>query len=73
MKKLFVLLVVGLLFTSCEDLFTGGSVYICTGSGAYAYHNSSNCRGLNNCGGSIKSVSVSKAKSMGRKSCSICY
>lgn len=49
------------------------SVYICTGSGAYSYHNNRNCRGLNNCGGSIKQVTVSYAQSIGRKPCRICY
>ena len=59
--------------SSCDDLFDSGGVYICTGSGAYAYHNSSSCRGLNNCRGEIKVVSVSKANSMNRKPCDICY
>lgn len=51
---------------------SGGSVYICTGSGAYAYHSNSGCRGLNNCQASIVPTSLSEAKKK-RKPCEICY
>ena len=37
------------------------------------YHSSPNCRGLNRCSGSIKSLSVSAAKSKGFSPCRICY
>lgn len=51
----------------------GGSVYICTSEYAYSYHKTRNCRGLNRCSYSIKCVSKSYAKSIGRSPCNICY
>lgn len=72
MKKILLLLVLLLGSVACEEESGSGSVYICTGSGAYAYHSNSGCRGLNNCQGSIISVSVSEAKKS-RVPCKICY
>lgn len=37
------------------------TVYICTGSGAYKYHYSRDCRGLNNCTAEIEEISEEKA------------
>ena len=51
----------------------GGNVYICTGEKAYSYHKTNHCRGLNRCSASIKCVSLSYAKSIGRTPCGICY
>lgn len=51
----------------------GGNVYICTGEGAYSYHRTKSCRGLNRCSASIKCVSKSHAESIGRTPCGICY
>ena len=51
----------------------GGSVYACYGEKAYAYHRNRNCSGLNRCSGTIKAISVSKAKSEGRSACRKCY
>ena len=48
-------------------------VYICTGPGAYRYHNKHTCRGLNNCKGEIVKVSVSYAQNHGFTACKICY
>jgi len=50
-----------------------GTVYICTGPKARKFHSSPNCRGLNRCSGSIKSLSLSAAKSRGFSPCKICY
>lgn len=49
------------------------NVYICTGASATKYHKVKNCRGLNSCGGEIKTVAESTAKSNGREKCLICY
>ena len=49
------------------------TVYICTGKSSKCYHSSSSCRGLNRCSGTIKSISLEKAKRMGRRPCKICY
>lgn len=52
---------------------TAGMVYICTGSNAKKYHCDVDCRGLNNCQGSIRQISLQKAREMGRTACKICY
>ena len=48
-------------------------VYICTGPKAETYHKSKDCRGLNRCSGSIRAISLDKAKEMRRRACKICY
>lgn len=48
-------------------------VYICTGPKAYVYHSTSDCSGLNRCSASVVTVSLSKAKAMGRRACRKCY
>lgn len=48
-------------------------VYICTGPGAYAYHEDSNCAlMMNRCTGTIKEISITKARKMKRKPCGKC-
>lgn len=49
------------------------TVYICTGPQSKKYHATKDCRGLNKCSEDIISVSLAKAKSMGRGPCGICY
>ncbi len=50
------------------------TVYICTGSYAYAYHSVSNCAGLNNCKGEIKYTDeYTAANTYGRKPCCKCW
>lgn len=48
-------------------------VYICTGGSATKYHSYKSCKGLGNCKGEIKAVSISAATSQGRTACGICY
>ena len=59
--------------TKRNTIIQSGTVYICTGPKARKYHSNQNCRGLNRCSGSIKSLSVSAAKSKGFTPCKICY
>lgn len=67
-------LVLGNVFTeSVSDNSANSVVYICTGPKAETYHKSKCCRGLNRCSGSIKAISMVKAKEMGRRACKICY
>lgn len=73
MKVIKNLTAVFLLSTLFLNASNAGSVYICNTSNSKKYHSSSGCRGLNRCNGEIIKVSVSKAKNMGRSSCSICY
>jgi len=49
------------------------NVVICNGKTAYAYHKDSKCKGLKNCKGGTKTVTLEKAKEMGRKPCGYCY
>lgn len=52
----------------------GAKVYICTRSGAYAYHVKKTCWTLKRCNeeGHIKTVSLNKAREMGRTPCKVC-
>lgn len=45
-------------------------VYICTGPKAKVYHRSKHCRGLNNCSGTVKKMSMKEARH--RRPCRIC-
>ncbi|HLZ87140.1 MAG TPA: hypothetical protein VKQ52_07870 [Puia sp.] len=48
-------------------------VYICNSSGAYAYHSTKSCRGLNRCSHEILKVTLSEAvNTYRRKPCKIC-
>jgi hypothetical protein len=48
-------------------------VYICDSRGAYAYHSSKDCRGLNRCSHGILKVTLANAvKIYHRKPCKIC-
>lgn len=49
------------------------SVYICTSSNAKKYHNTRDCRWLENCSGEIKEVSLSAAEAQGKSPCKGCY
>ena len=57
-----------LLMSSCQD-----DVYICTGRSSKCFHDDPDCRGLSNCGGTVKEVSKEYAEDMGRRPCRICY
>lgn len=76
MKKTLFLLILLLSAVACggdgDDNESGSEVYICTGSGAYAYHKYSSCSGLNNCRAEIVSISLKQAKKK-RSACNICY
>lgn len=75
-KRLTILLFCCVSFISAnstETVQASGTVYICTGPKAYAYHRTRVCSGLNKCSSSVISVSDSKAKAMGRHRCNKCY
>lgn len=48
------------------------SVYVCTGSAAYAYHTRQECQGLQRCTATIKHTTVKEARREGRKFCGYC-
>lgn len=51
------------------------NVYISKGNSTYAYHSHKSCRALKRCveEGHVMTVTLSKAKEMGRRPCKICY
>ncbi|OAV63985.1 hypothetical protein Barb6XT_02969 [Bacteroidales bacterium Barb6XT] len=49
------------------------NVVVCMGKNAKVYHASSNCSGLRNCRGGVKTVTLKEAQDMGRRACKICY
>lgn len=64
---------------TCAALFSCGlqsdksdTVYICTGPKAKVYHKYKDCKGLRNCSGDVKEISLEKAK-RSRRPCKICY
>ena len=81
MKKLILLFASVALLTGCGSAVAqnndkeaeGATVYICTGGSATRYHASKNCKGLSNCGGAIREVTIEQAEEMGRTPCRICY
>lgn len=81
MKKVLLLLASAALLTGCGSAVVkhndkeakGETVYICTGSYSKRYHATRSCKGLRNCGGIIKAISIEDAEEMGRTPCRICY
>ncbi len=72
--KTFLLVTLFSLFTS-NSLEQQTTVYISTGSTAYAYHSKKSCSRLKRCNeeGHVEAVTLEKAKSMGRRPCKVCY
>lgn len=81
MKKLILLFASVALLTGCGSAVAqnndkeaeGETVYICTGGYSKRYHSTRSCKGLRNCGGTIKAISIEEAERMGRTPCQICY
>jgi hypothetical protein len=71
--KLTLTLVTLLFLTGFTPENSLSNVYICTGPKAKVYHSKSTCRGMNNCSEEIKSITLAKAKKMGRRECKICW
>ena len=40
---------------------------------AQVYHSNKNCKGLDNCKGEVKLVSLETAKQQGKRACKLCY
>lgn len=81
MKKILLLLASAALLTGCGSAVAQSNdketnektVYICTGRSSTRYHATKKCRGLCNCGGTIREVTIEQAERMGRTPCKICY
>lgn len=56
-----------------DSAYNDSKYYICTGSYSEVYHRTSNCRGLNNCGREVISVSGDDYRVKNRRPCRICY
>ena len=70
MHKLFFILLVQLALVGC---LVRDRVYICVSPGAYVYHRSRDCRGLQVCTHIIRAVTSAQAEEIGRRKCRICY
>jgi len=74
MKRLILILFCLFTFSIAADSAQSSKVWICTSSGAYAYHNNRGCSGLNNCRATIIQVSEQEAiEKWGRRKCKRCY
>ncbi len=79
LKNLLLLVIVAVLWSPvCLTMPENSSaseetVYVCTGAYATRYHRVKDCRGLNNCRGKVKTISISQALKEGRTPCEICY
>ena len=70
MKQILLLI---LLFVCSAHTEQPETVYVCTGGWAKCYHYKKDCEGLQNCGGTIKEITLEEAKKMGRsKPCGYC-
>lgn len=70
MRSLATVLI--LFFSSVTSSCQANTVLLCKGTSSYAYHDH-HCEGLNRCRAKIETVTLSKAKSMGRTPCGYCY
>lgn len=61
------------LFAGTNRVTTEDFVYLCNGPSSKVYHRSEGCKGLNRCSTQIAKVSLSTAKSKGRRACRIEY
>ena len=68
--QLFVAQPIGGASTAAEK---DNYVYICTGKSSKRYHKTDRCKGLDNCKGTVKKVTLSQAEDKGRTPCKICY
>lgn len=66
--KLLSVYIMSLTIVGC----TSDNVYICTGPQSEVYHRTEDCAGLSRCSGETKSITISKAKEIGRRPCKIC-
>lgn len=68
-KTFLILLISFCLHTHCQ---VEDTVIICKGPRSYSYHHHQ-CEGLGQCGSGTATVTLLKAKSMGRTPCDYCY
>lgn len=86
LKCLTIGVFVGCCFTSClnnkgldnatlseETVLESEKVFICTGRYSKRYHSDEYCKGLMNCSGDVRSVSLQEAEEMGKTPCRYCY
>ena len=74
MKRLLFIVLCLISFELAAGNAAESIVWICTSSGAYAYHNNRQCQGLNNCKATIIQVTKEEAiQKWGRRPCKRCY
>ena len=69
-KQTLKLLLVVTLLVSLTGAAQVANVYI---RYAKVYHSNKNCKGLDNCKGEVKLVSLETAKQQGKRACKLCY
>jgi hypothetical protein len=81
MKKVLAILPF-LILASCDRATTSvhgimgqseETVYVCTGPSSRCYHSKRRCKGLENCSGTIRAVSIDEAIKWGRRPCKFCH
>lgn len=68
-KTLLILFMISMI--SCNQ--NGEKVIVCTGKYSKRYHSSVLCKGIKNCKGSIKMITLNKAIESGKTACGYCY
>jgi len=71
MKKIFILTLITLIFSSFTQVES--MVYVCKGPSSKVYHKTKSCKGLSHCSTQIYKVTEDEAKKMGRRLCKIKY
>ena len=73
LRNVWIVLSLFVATTILSSCSTEQVVYVCTGPQAYAYHEDSDCYLMaSHCTGSIKEITISRAKRMNRKPCGKC-
>lgn len=70
MKKILFLALIAMF---AAQMASAADVYVSTGTSATKYHKVKDCPGLNNTTATIKKVTESEAKNMGRTKCARCW
>ena len=70
MKRFFIM---ALIAVCSVQMASAIDVWVSTGSSATKYHKTKECPGLNNTTATIKKVTESEAKNMGRTKCARCW
>lgn len=71
-KRLKPFIIAIIILFLVDSLKATECVVVCMGGYSYRYHSSEFCRGLNNCRGGLKTITLKEARNMGRTPCRVC-